>query len=115
MPNKKAHFGQRSYYDLSVIKDKIAKSQVTINTNARDSAYNDFNWDTADILDVYNKLKPRHFFNSNQSYLKLLVWVDAYKIHVNEEDVYTHFYVNDEGFLVINSFHKDRNQLGEVK
>jgi|WetSurMetagenome_2_1015567.scaffolds.fasta_scaffold285638_2 hypothetical protein len=105
----------RPSYNLEDVKRKITAKKVLINQNARQSAFDDFGWEWKDIVDVYSKLQPRHFYKTDQSLFKFPIWIDVYKAHLNGEDVYTHFYVDDEsGNLVINSFHKDQKGISPI-
>ena len=100
----------RSYYKLSEVIQKINNGQVLINKNAEDDAYQQFGWESPDILNAYMKLKPRHFHKTDVSKYKTGVALDFYKATINGENIYTHFYINDKSkFLVINSFHEQLN------
>lgn len=96
----------RSYYRLTEIIQKINSGQVLIKKNAIDDAYKQFGWGLSDIKNAYRILKPKHFHKTDISKYITGVAVDAYKVTVNGERIYTHFYVNKSGFLVINSFHE---------
>jgi hypothetical protein len=102
----------RPSYKLADVKNKIAANRVLINLNARQSAFNDFGWHWEDIIDVYSKLRPQHFYKTEQSLFKFPLWIDVYKAHLRGEDIYTHFYIDDENeTLIINSFHRDQKGL----
>lgn len=77
-----------------------------IHSNAIRCAFQDFGWETKDILNVYRKLQPKHFVKKENSKIKKpTVVIDYYKASLYGEDIYTHFYIDDtEGKLVINSF-----------
>ncbi len=74
--------------------------------NALNCAQRDFGWETRDILDALRRLKPGHFYKSEPSGKKHGVVLDFYKAYgLKGEDVYIHFYIDDEdGVLVVNSF-----------
>ena len=93
-------------YDLAVIRAKIAAGQVKVNPDVRLDALRDFGWGLAEILAVFEKLRPGHFDKTDILRGNFLVMIDVYKAHLNGEDVYIHFYINDDDYLVINSFHK---------
>ena len=84
----------------------IAQGKVLINSNALDDARRDFGWETADILDALGRLQPKHFYKSDTSRTKPAIVLDVYKApSLKGEDVYTHFYIDDEDIvLVVNSF-----------
>ena len=58
------------------------------------------------MLDALRRLRPGHFHKSDNSDVKPAVVLDFYKARgLKGEDVYTHFYIDDEKrVLVINSF-----------
>lgn len=93
------------YYKLSEVVLKINSGQFLINSNAIRHAFQDFGWETSDIKHIYKKLQPKHFYKSAVSRSKPGLVIDVYKAHLNGEDVYTHFYIDDtSNKLIINSF-----------
>lgn len=98
---------QKSFYQLSEIRQKIAAGDVLIRGNALRCAFRDFEWGETDILNVYRKLQPKHFHKTASYEGRPTVAVDYYKANLYGEDIYTHFYIDDtEGKLVISSFKK---------
>jgi len=80
----------QSAYPLSEIKQLIGQGKVWLKPNVLKDAQSDFGWGKSDIVDALSKLKPGHFYK-------------AYGL--KGEDVYIHFYIDDEdGVLVVNSF-----------
>jgi len=98
-------YHQLNKYDLSEIKQKIDDGSYLIRENAKQSAYQDFGWEISDIKKFYKRLKLKYFYKTENSKNIPGVVIDAYKAHLFGEDVYTHFYINDD-LLVINSFHR---------
>jgi hypothetical protein len=97
----------RSSYTLPDVKSKLKDNKVNITFNARKRAYEDFGWSTSDILDAYTKLRPTHFYTTLLSNTQFPLMYDVYKGTINGEEIYTHFYIDQEsGYLIINSFHK---------
>ena len=97
----------KSHYKLSEVIQKINNGQVRINYDAERDAYQQFGWESPDILSAYRKLKPLHFHKTESSRYIPSVAIDTYKATINGEKIYTHFYINDKSnFLVINSFHE---------
>lgn len=96
----------KSHYSLSEVIQKINSGQVIINQNAQEDAYRLFGWELPDIKDAYRKLQPKHFLKTDVSRYVPRVAIDFYKAKINGEYIYTHFYINNESFLVINSFHE---------
>lgn len=98
-----------SFYKLSEVIQKINDGQFLIRDNATQCALCDFGWGTSEILKVYNMLKPKHFYKTDNSKIIPILVIDVYKAHLYGEDVYTHFYIDDSiGKLVINSFKRDQ-------
>jgi hypothetical protein len=98
---------QKSFYQLSEIRHKIAAGEFLINSNAIKYAFQDFEWGKEDILNVYRKLQPKHFHKTAGYEGRPTVAVDYYKANLYGEDIYTHFYIDDtERKLVISSFKK---------
>jgi hypothetical protein len=96
---------QKSFYKLSEVRQKIAAGEVLINSNAKRCAFQDFGWGVEGILNVYRNLRPKHFYKTESYKGRPTVAVDYYKANLYGEDIYTHFYIDDdEGKLVINSF-----------
>ena len=95
-----------SFYALSEVRELIDQGKVLLRPNALDDAQRDFGWGTRDILDALRKLRPGHFYKSDTSAKKHAVMLDFYKAQgLKGEDVYTHFYIDDENeVLVVNSF-----------
>jgi len=96
---------KKPYYPLSKVKSLVKNDNVQINPNARDLADQDFGWDTNDILDAISKLRLKDFYKTESSRMVSGVMVDTYKAYgLKGENVYTHYYVNSQNTLVINSF-----------
>jgi hypothetical protein len=97
----------RCWYSLSRVKQCLENGEVILRPNARRCAVIDFGWGTEEIIRVISMLKPIHFYKSDYSNSLSGVILDVYKGHFIGEDVYIHFYVDDDDKLVINSFKKD--------
>lgn len=67
-----------------------------------------FGWGMDNILDAFLKLKPQHFYKTDVSRINPENVIDYYKARgLKGENIYTHFYIDDEAeFLIINSFKK---------
>jgi len=100
----KRRVASRSYYSLSQVVQRINAGHVLIRSNAARDAFQLFGWGSSDIFDAYRRLQPKHFYKTDISKAKPGVYLDFYKATINGERVYTHFYVNSEAFVVINSF-----------
>ena len=64
---RKKVFRPTSYYKLSEVVQKINDGQFLIRENAIQYALHDFGWGTSEILKVYNTLKPKHFYKTDNS------------------------------------------------
>ena len=93
-----------SYYSLTEVVQKINEPHVIIKPDAQRDAFQLFGWGLSDIFDAYTKLQPKHFYKTDVSKHKPGVYLDFYKATINGERIYTHFYINNKSFLVINSF-----------
>ena len=103
--------GKLSAYCLSDVTECIKKCRYSIKPDARRDAFQLFGWGEDDIIFIYNKLRTHNFLNTNLSRYKPGVFIDAYIIQIRQENIYTHFYI-ENGYLVINSFHQDDNFMG---
>lgn len=84
----------------------VQQRSVQIRANALEDALHDFGWETPDIVDALMRLRPKHFYKSDESKKKPGTLLDIYKAcGLKGEDVYMHFYIDDvKGVLVVNSF-----------
>jgi hypothetical protein len=97
----------RNYYELAEVIEKIQNGKLHITKNALDCALKDFGWNIDDIKRAYLKLKPEHYYKNGDAIWNRKIVIDIYKAHINGEDIYTHFFIDDESnILVINSFKK---------
>ena len=100
-----------SFYELSEVIRKIDSGKFTIRSNAAQVALDDFGWGTDEIIKALRLLKEKHFCRSITS-TRNPSWVyDVYKGRLLGENVYTHFYIDDdiEGRLIVNSFKEDES------
>ena len=92
-------------YDLGDIRNLINQGKVYIRPNAERSSFNDFGWGIDEIKDAMKKLKSKHFYKSADHDRRAGTVLDYYKARgIKTEDIYTHFYIDDSGFLIISSF-----------
>jgi len=103
---RKQRVAPKSYYSLTEVVQKINEGHVIIKSNAARDAFQLFGWGLSDIFDAYRKLQPRHFHKTDASRAKSGVYLDIYEATINGERIYTHFYINDQSILVINSLHR---------
>jgi len=95
-------------YDLAEVKRLIREGKVRVVGQALRTAQDDFGWTTDEIVRFYLALKPSHFYKREYAEFWDVDWLDVYRAEMFGCEVYTHFFVNDRGELVIvNSFKRD--------
>lgn len=104
MSRKKRRRAATSYYSLTDVVDRIDKGNLVINRDAERDAFQLFGWGLSDIETAYRELQPKHFYKTDPSELKPGVYLDIYKATIHGERIYTHFYIDHQETLVINSF-----------
>lgn len=107
---KERNFRERvpkAHYPLSEVRRKIVQGDYFIQSNALDYASNDFGWTGDDIVEAYKKFQPKNFYKSMPSLAKPGHVLDVYRARINGEYVYTHFYIDSDCRLIINSFKQD--------
>lgn len=105
--NKTKELLNHPEYPLPEVRKLIEQGRVRIRQNARNDAFNDFGWDTNEILEALKKLKEEHFHKRDVSTRNKWNVYDFYKAYgLCGENVYTHFYIDQDGNLVINSLKK---------
>lgn len=76
--------------------------------NAIATARHDFGWRVAQIREAILKLQRKHFYKTENHRFKrpeLNIKVDYYKARdLMGEDVYIHLHVDENGWLIIDSF-----------
>lgn len=102
-------------YPLKIVKELIRNNNFFINTNAQENAWNDFGWRADDIKKCLLKLNSKYYsrnreknhFHKTEVHSRISgVMMDYYKAKNIMENfsVYTHFYINPSGILIISSF-----------
>ena len=96
----------RPFYPLSEVRELVKSGRVLVHSKALDGARDAFGWGIADILDAITKLEPRHFYKMDVARFDPRVVLDFYKATgLKGENIYTHFYIDDEeDKLIVNSF-----------
>jgi hypothetical protein len=89
---------------LTDVVDRIDTGNVLVNSDAIRDADQLFGWGILEIEDAFRKLQSKHFHKTEPSRVKPGVFLDVYKGKINGERIYTHFYFDEQDFLVINSF-----------
>jgi hypothetical protein len=86
------------------VVDRIDTGNVLVNNDVIRDADQLFGWGILEIEDAYRKLQSKHFYKSESSRVKPGVFLDVYKGKINGERIYTHFYIDEQNLLIINSF-----------
>lgn len=102
-------------YPLKLVKAlaRAGGKSVQINSNAKDSARLDFQFDQTDILRAIRNIGDQDFYKSEMSIKRPGTYLDFYKTQYLGEDIYIHLYVKQisgKGILVINSFKQDTSK-----
>jgi hypothetical protein len=104
---RRARNTTRPFYPLAEVKNCLANCQYRINPDCLNDAQNDFGWNEAEVVAALLKLEESMFYGSDTLKHKPETVIDKYrcpKLH-GGENVYTHFYINDNiVMLIINSF-----------
>jgi len=97
---------QRSY-SRKILEEKINAGEVDIRDNALRDAYYCFGWEKEEIEKCILKLKRIHCYKTEPHEKCPEAMVDFYRAEnvMEENNVYTHFYIHPETKrLIINSF-----------
>ena len=106
---RKERVAPKSFYALTDVMQKIDSGQCDIRQNASNCAFDDFGWETDEIIKALKLLKEKHFCEKIISNRNPLWVYDVYKARLLGERVYIHLYIDDtKGRLIINSFKKDQ-------
>lgn len=93
-----------AYYSKKRIIELISQDKVFISEAVRSSAADDFGWGYVDICSALKALQIKDCYKAETRHQEPEIWVDYYRSYVKGEHVYTHFYVNKDGLLVVDSF-----------
>lgn len=89
------------YYSKRKIINLISSGNILVTDQAQKTAKDCFGWDISDIEKAIKKLPLHCCYKSEQRFDNPSVWVDYYRAPgLLGENVYTHFYVEDEMFIV---------------
>lgn len=103
-------------YPLELVKAKLKKGEFFITSNALQTAWKDFAWEIEDIVSCLLKLNDKyyddnpqknHFYKADRNLRVSKRAMDFYKAKqiMEERNVYTHLYINEEtGKVIISSF-----------
>ncbi len=96
----------RATYPLQKVKQLVTNGQCKVRQNALVGAWKAFRWKDEDIKRAILALKPCHFCKSAWSNARYSdgIMLDFYKSRFLDEEVYTHFYIEDGVLLIVNSF-----------
>ena len=98
-------------YDLKHVKALIRDGNVKFVGRVQQTAQDHFGWTTTEMVRFYLALKPSHFYKrvrAERAERWDTDWLDVYCAEMFGHRVYTHFFVDDNGSLVIvNSLKRD--------
>lgn len=101
-----AGYRPKPNYELVEVRELISKGRWLVTNSALETARRDFAWGVDEIRDALMRLEPRHFYKPDVSQHDRWLALDFHKARgLKQEDVYTHFYIDDaDNGLVVNSF-----------
>jgi len=95
-------------YDLNVVKRLIKAGDYQVTGSTLKTALQDFGWGNTEINQFFLSLKHSHFAKRVYAEKWDVDWLDVYRAEMYGCAVYTHFFINNQGQLVIiNSFKQD--------
>ncbi len=96
----------KAVYPLKDVQRLVNGGQWKARKNAREGARIAFGWRDEDIKRAILALRPCHFYKSDWSNARYSdgIMLDFYKSRFLDEEVYTHFYIENGVLLVVNSF-----------
>jgi hypothetical protein len=95
-------------YDLREVKRLVRAGKYKIVGKVVETAARDFGWDVPEVVRFYLALRASHFCKRAPAEHWDTDWLDVYRAEMFGHKVYTHFFVDDQGELVIvNSFKAD--------
>ena len=100
---------------LKLVKELASTGKYRLQGNAFERARQDFGWSESEIIACICKLKGTHCYNSEPHYGAPHSIVDKFRARklYQGEDVYTHLYIDDDGYLVVNSFKQLNSERGQ--
>ncbi len=103
-------------YPIKDVKALVKAGKIRINSNAVESAWNDFSWGIDEIKKCILKLNNKyhtddrgknHYYKTDPHNRIPHTMMDFYKAReiMEGQSIYTHFYIDQRnGFLIISSF-----------
>lgn len=95
-------------YDLKEVKRLVREDHLDMRGESLRTARQDFDWGPEDVKRFLLGLRGLHFCKRAPAEHWDTDWLDVYRAEMFGHKVYTHFFVDDQGELVIvNSFKAD--------
>jgi len=88
-----------AHYSLQTIKELIEKEKYVVTLSARQS-YTALGLNDDEVLEVIDKLTPKHLYKSMTSYANHTVWHDVYHSRHNEIELYVKLQVNENAIII---------------
>lgn len=99
----------RPTYNLGAVKKLVREGKCEFTRNAINRARKDFGWGPEEIKNCILSLTGSHFDKPDSADWDQYLVFDIYKARkvYQNKDVYLHFYITDQGtLLIINSCHR---------
>lgn len=110
-PNKKKSTkapGRVPCYKLSEAKRLVKADKFVVTGKALRTAFESFGWSKPEIKRFYLSLRGHHFYKKERADKWDTDYLDVYTAEMYGCRVYTHFFINEKGEVVIvNSFKQD--------
>ena len=88
-----------AHYDLESIKKFIAQKRYVVTLSARQS-YTALGLSDDEVLDVINKLTPKHLYKSMTSHHNHTMWHDVYHSQYETIKLYIKLQINDNAIVI---------------
>lgn len=88
-----------AHYDLESIKKLIAQKRYVVTLSARQS-YTALGFNDDEVLDVINKLTPKHLYKSMTSHHNHTIWHDVYHSQHETIKLYIKLQINDNAIVI---------------
>lgn len=92
-------------FPLREVKTLAKEGRYIIAQQALKSAHDDFEWGAEEIIKAILFLSEKHLHKRSVCYNKSHIMMDVYKACLMGENIYIHFYIDDDDrLLIIGSF-----------
>lgn len=88
-----------AHYSLETIKELIAQKKYVVTLSARQS-YTALGLNDDEVLEVIDKLTPKHLYKSMTNYTNHTIWHDVYHSRHNTIELYIKLQVNENAIII---------------